>query len=417
MNKRMVKTRVGRLIASLSVCAAGLVGASAFAADPIKMGLVGPLTGPAANTGLTVRSTFELVATRVNAAGGLEIDGVKRPLQIIAADSESKPSVGVSAAQRLLSRDNVDILVGDLLHSDVTLGIMELAQAYPKKTFMTPLSVSTTISDRIEANPAKYGNFWKAGGDSEAYALSTAAFLNYAATNKKRSFEKKTVAFVFEETDYAKTIMASTVKELEKTGWKVVGSEGVPLATSDFYPQLTKLRGAAPEVTVSIFTAVSSGVAYIRQSKEQKSASEQLAIYYPTFPAFRSAIGAAGNDLLYLGAALDIKRGDRGPKFAAAMAEAGIQPSGDAALALCAAEVLVDAIKIAKSLDRKALDPAFSKVDHNTCPNYNRTMLDAKRHSPRIGPGGFFMGALQLKSNGQDFMVVWPEDAATGKLD
>ena len=46
--------------------ASALSAGVAHAADPVKIGMVGPLTGPAANTGLTVRATYELLTRQIN---------------------------------------------------------------------------------------------------------------------------------------------------------------------------------------------------------------------------------------------------------------------------------------------------------------------------------------------------------------
>lgn len=404
-----------RFACLLVTAIAGYSGAT-MAAEPIKFGLVGPLTGPAANTGLTVRATYELLAKQINDAGGIEIDGVKRPIEIIAADSQSKASVGVSAAQKLVTRDNVDVLVGDLLHSDVTLAIMELAPAFAKKPFYVPLPVSSSISQQIADAPDKYGNVWKWDGDSEAYAVSVANFLKDSEEKGLRSFPNKTVAFVAEETDYAQTNLASTTKELEKSGWKVIAKESVPIGHSDFFPQITKLRTMKPDVVVSIFTAANSGVAYMRQVKEQGFGAEQVSVYYGSLPGFQNGVGNAADGLVFFAPTFDA-RSERGRVFAELLKPAGINASGDAVLGYCSGQVLTDALKRAASLDIKKINQAFLATDDDTCPNYVRIVFDPKRHSPKLGPDGFFMTAAQILPGGKDYVVVWPEKAATGVLD
>ncbi|WP_164882486.1 ABC transporter substrate-binding protein [Paenirhodobacter populi] len=105
-------TRISRTLRLAFMAGAMLAAPVLAVADPIKVGIVGPVTGPAANTGLTVQAAWQLVVDRYNAEGGIVIDGEMRQIELIPADSQSKASVGVSAAQRLLMRDQVDIVVG-----------------------------------------------------------------------------------------------------------------------------------------------------------------------------------------------------------------------------------------------------------------------------------------------------------------
>src|SRR5690606_9667865 len=111
---------------------AGAAFAGAASAADITIGVIGPLSGPAANSGISMRQAYEAAAAQVNKDGGIEIDGEKSEIKLIFEDSASRPEMGVSAAQKLLTRDNVDILVGDTISSSVTLALMEVAPSFGK---------------------------------------------------------------------------------------------------------------------------------------------------------------------------------------------------------------------------------------------------------------------------------------------
>lgn len=397
--------------------ASALSAGVAHAADPVKIGMVGPLTGPAANTGLTVRATYELLTRQINESGGLEIDGVKRPVELLSADSQGKPNIGVSAAQKLLIRDKVDLLVGDLLYSDVTLAVTELAPAYPNTVFYVPLPVSSTISERVATSPEKYGNIWKWIGDAEAYGKSVSDFLKIVVADGKRTYKKKTYAVISEATDYAAAIVNSVKTEVSGNGWTLAAVETVPIGTTDFFAQISKMRAIEPDVVITIFTAGSTGIAYVKQAKEQQVKYEDIAIYYPTLSAFRDGIGANGNGLIFLGGVFDGKRTERGRAFSKLLQDNKIAPSGDAVLGYCSAKVLFDAIKSAKSVSVDKLNSAFLAIDDDTCPSYVRVAFNPKRHSPKLGAEGFFMHGSQMYDDGKDFLIFYPEKAATGKLD
>ena len=90
-----------------------LVGLSASLAafaepTPVKIGVISPVTGPVALDGESFRHGAMLAAKTINAAGG--VNGSQ--LYLVIEDGECKPGVSASAAQKLLVRDQVPVLVG-----------------------------------------------------------------------------------------------------------------------------------------------------------------------------------------------------------------------------------------------------------------------------------------------------------------
>ena len=63
------------------------------------------------------------------------------------------------------------------------------------------------------------------------------------------------------------------------------------------------------------------------------------------------------------------------------------------------------------------MQAAFLGTDDGSCPTYQRVVFDEKRHSPKLGPDYFFVGATQLLPGSKDSFIVWPQKAATGKID
>jgi ABC-type branched-subunit amino acid transport system substrate-binding protein len=294
--------------------------AGSATADDITIGVIGPLSGPAANSGISMRQAYEAAAKQVNNEGGIEIDGEKSQVKLIFEDSASRPEMGVSAAQKLLTRDNVDILVGDTISSSVTLAIMEVAPSFGK-FMMSGQPVSIEIAKKIKSDPERFANFWKGGFNSDAYADTI--FNSVQDLIKKGALEakNKTIAFIVEDTDYGKSNVEYTRKLFEDAGWKVTSNETVSLGYADFYPQLSKLRGEEPDVLVSIFTSVNSGIALVKQIKEQGLKSLHLAVYYPIRPEFLEGAKAAANGLLWTPLFFDPVNNPKHKEFAAKFKE------------------------------------------------------------------------------------------------
>ncbi|MCX5910275.1 MAG: ABC transporter substrate-binding protein, partial [Deltaproteobacteria bacterium] len=232
---------------------------AASAPKAIKVGVTAPLIGPAAEAGVALKQGFVLAMEEWNAKGGVMLKefNQKVPVEVIIEDCQSKPEVGVSVAEKLFTRDKVDVLLGDAFHSSVTMAIMELAPKYGKP-IMSVEPVSEEIAKKIASNPKRYWNFWKGDWGSSGYADSV--FSTYCFMESKGFFKSKTnkIAFVVEDTDYGRS-NAEKAKELfAGIGIQSVAMETVPLGYTDFYPQLGKLKNLGPDLLMTVFVSLSS---------------------------------------------------------------------------------------------------------------------------------------------------------------
>jgi len=85
-------------------------------AKPVKVGLMLPYSGTFAQLGENITHAIEMyIAEKGGKLGGREI-------QIVKLDDESKPELGLQNADRLIKRDNVDVLIGTV-HSGVQMAI------------------------------------------------------------------------------------------------------------------------------------------------------------------------------------------------------------------------------------------------------------------------------------------------------
>jgi branched-chain amino acid transport system substrate-binding protein len=80
--------------------------------EPIKLGAVVPLTGRYAALGIQVRPGYEIAVEDINAAGGVEVGGVRRPLELKLLDDESDPAKTVQRLETLYSTERVVAYLG-----------------------------------------------------------------------------------------------------------------------------------------------------------------------------------------------------------------------------------------------------------------------------------------------------------------
>lgn len=226
------KCRIVAIVTSL-IMAACLFCASAAAAEqkkePVKIGGIFSVTGPASFLGDPEKKSMELAIDRINAKGG--IDG--RMLEAVIYDSEGDPSRAVRNAQRLLTRDNVIAIVGPSLTptSLAVVPVLERAEV--------PL-VSCAAGNRI-TDPIKPWVFKTA--QSDIHAVSSI----YAHMQKKGI---KRVAVMIQSDAFGESGRDQLLGQAGDFGIEVVAQENFGTRDTDTTAQLTNIRRADPEAIV-----------------------------------------------------------------------------------------------------------------------------------------------------------------------
>src|SRR5947209_1333705 len=95
---------------------------TATAAEPIKIGLIQPLTGSVAYNGTTDVNGAKLAVQQRNAAGGV----LGRPIELVLEDGQCQPAASVNAAEKLLQQNKVVALAGAFC-SSATAAVMPVA--------------------------------------------------------------------------------------------------------------------------------------------------------------------------------------------------------------------------------------------------------------------------------------------------
>lgn len=123
-----------------------LASTSALAADPIKIGVSQPLTGAVAASGNYVTNGARIAAAEINENGGL----LGRKVELVIEDNKSNPREAVNAAEKLILRDKVPVIMG-AWSSTYTLATMPKLEEYG-----IPMVVETSSSSKITTA----GNPW-----------------------------------------------------------------------------------------------------------------------------------------------------------------------------------------------------------------------------------------------------------------
>ena len=131
-----------------SMALAGIT--ASFAADNIKIGLQGPLTGGSSPMGVSMRDGAKLAVTEINAKGGL----LGRQIELIERDDEAKNERGVQIAQELINKEKVVAAVG-YINSGVALASQRFYQE-AKIPVMNNVATATLIAKQFADQPENY---------------------------------------------------------------------------------------------------------------------------------------------------------------------------------------------------------------------------------------------------------------------
>ena len=220
----MFKTKSALALALLRAA-----GNTAWAADPVKIGVAAPLSGAAATYGKETRAGAELAAEEINAKGGI-LGG--RKIELVFEDDKGTPQGGVAAVQKLISVNRAKAITGGT-NSSVVLA--ETAITKNKVLHVNAAAQADAITDP--------GSPWLFQVNNTVSANSH-AFNDYIVNVVK----PKTVAYMGENTEFNKTVLEELRKSLKAAGIELVNVSTYDSDTNDFTSILTKIKSLNPDV-------------------------------------------------------------------------------------------------------------------------------------------------------------------------
>ena len=209
--------------------AASAIALPAAAQDAYTNGLTGALTGPPASTYAPAVDALRIYIDKVNAAGG--VNGHK--INLILEDDGAQPSKAAANAKKLISQDNVMLLLVASLSSTYAPAIAE------SKNANVPLLFAAVCPQSVYP-PAEPLQFCTTGFASHYDSQATLDFVKSTAKGPvKIGFSAMAIPLSRGEIDYAEELS-------KKVGMTPVDKEVIPPPTADYTPFATKLKDADP---------------------------------------------------------------------------------------------------------------------------------------------------------------------------
>ena len=229
----MTITRWFRRVGAVTLTAALLGSSPAAAADAIRVGYLGPLTGIFAQAGKDMLDGLKMAFEQANyqAAG--------RKIELIEEDDEGNPATAQAKYRKLVTQDRIQVLTGILLSN------IGYALVAPIERDKVPSLFLTTPDDLTKRRLTKYILRTNFSASQPMHALG-----DYAA----RTLRYKRVFAIAMDNSFGYEGIGGFQRVFEDAGGRVVQKVWVPLNAMDFAPYLSQVPGDVDAV-VQVFVA------------------------------------------------------------------------------------------------------------------------------------------------------------------
>lgn len=219
----------------------------------LKIGVVASMTGPASTTGKDIWESAQLAADEINANGGVYVKelNTKIPIKLIQGDDESTREGGQKAISRMITQDNVDLLVGGF--SSAVVSAHQSIVADNKVPYIITGASTPVITRRTDVDTSYMFHHAPTTDDSGG---QTTLFINDTirpAVNAKFGYAEDRplrLAILYQDSPYGKGHQTAIKDTIAKNNLKidVVSEEAFKMGESDFRTVLTSIKSADPDV-------------------------------------------------------------------------------------------------------------------------------------------------------------------------
>lgn len=233
--------------------------------DTIKVAIWDVFTGPNAFVGQSYWALLGFVVHDINSQGGILVDGKKKLIQIIKADTQGSPAPGKSAAEKAILQDKVVMFQG-VAGSHVSKAGQQVAETLKKAIYLNFAAFSDELMDLPDWN--RY--VFRVNGTSSTCGKSLAYF--YAKRPEKKFY------ILGQDYLWGHSFNAAFKKALKeiRPDAQIVGEVYHPVFTKDFAPYMEKIKASGAEVIVT--------GAWGADNENIVKQSRQLGLKYPLNP-------------------------------------------------------------------------------------------------------------------------------------
>lgn len=282
-----MKSHLAALAGALLLAAPSAALAQAGSKGAVKVGVLLPLTGNTAWAGKTNRIAATIAAEEVNAqdlAGGYKIE-------LVFGDSQCEPRPAHDQAQRLISQEKVQLLIGEWCSS------ASVAVAQVANDEKVPLLVNISTADQI-------------AGDAGPYAFQSSMQNRYSQQREaallEKNFKFESIAIIVENNDFGLTFRKNMVALMQKAGKKVVLDVTQDRNDTNWYATITRIPASKPDLVIVSISAVQAAN-FVKQYAEAGITTPLFSDYPPPPRIFERQVGTQAGRIGLVRAAFFVK--------------------------------------------------------------------------------------------------------------
>jgi branched-chain amino acid transport system substrate-binding protein len=335
---------------------AGVAGAQ----DVIKIGLLAPLTGPAAADGLSVQNSVKLAVEKVNAEGGV----LGKKVELVTYDDRADGKEAVALARKLIEQDKVVAVVGG-------------SYSTPSRA-MAPIfqeeKIPAVYAYAVHPDVTKAGNFNFRNGFLGMVEGKAAAYTAVKLLKAKR------VALLISDNDFGRTLAEGFkmyIDKYAKGAVTITSVQAYPMQEKDFKAYLSKIKDENVDAIFSSGYYFQTGPV-VKQAREMGIKAYIIGEEGADSPKFLEIAGkSAEGFIIVTNLNRDDKRAHVQNFLKTFETKYKIQPDMVGASAYDAFMIIIDGIKRAKSVKGPDIKGAIS-----TLKDYDGLTGQIKRFTP-----------------------------------
>ncbi len=357
--------------------------------NTFKIGVITSLTGQTAAFGQAHKNGYTIALQDLNAKGGV----LGKSIELVYYDDQGKPDQAAQGVAKLVDRDHVPIILGAYT-SESTRAIVPVVTQK-----QVPLVIPTSVADNV----METGSAWvfRVCAGTGAYADATVDFLRHNG-------DPKTIAIIYENTNFGQANDKSMREAAEKAGLKLVDEEAYQASSPDYKALLQRVKSKNPEV-VYFASYLLDATTLVRQAAEvglnpRYYTAAGTGFSAAEFPTKDKGAGAYAEYTFSVSQWLPSARWKGSKEFDEAFTKlTGAHPAYHATEAYAALEVAVAAIQKAGNAQPAAIRDALRGLN---LPETLFGPIQFDQHGQNAHP------LLITQVLDGQYRVVWPKNAA-----
>jgi branched-chain amino acid transport system substrate-binding protein len=369
-------------------------GLQAQSTAPVKIGVIGPFSGPSSDFGKPLLNGIQLAVQEINAVGGY----LGRPLELVIKDDQGNPDLGLKGSRELMT-EGVAATIG-FCNTGVAMKALDVFQA-AQHPLIVPCATGTPITAKF---PAAESYIFR----SSARDAIQAPFL--VADIIKRGWTR--VAIFADTTGYGEAGLKDVEAALAANNLKAVHVARFALGVKDLQTELKAARDAGANVLLS-YTVGPENAVIANGRKELKWAVTQMGAWPLSFPFFIDGAKEAAEGALMAQTFIAEPSNERRAAFLSAYARKFKEPM---AVPMAAAQGYDSTYLLAYALfgirDGKVTGPALKVALENISRVYYGVVVTYEKPFSRNDKDAITQNMLVMgKVRNAAVTFAYPEDA------